>query len=148
MDAEPSIARIDSSFNASATLSASRAPASRPWDSSPVAVAPSMPSLANWLEYSVMVSKKSPRLFAPDWNPAVMMSNASVAFAASPLRMRSPAAVDAWVTSTSNAVARSRAVVVTFFSSASDADDIPLICWLTDCRAALTCSVDSPHAPL
>ena len=84
---DPSTARIENSLTASATRSASRAPPCKPWLIRPVASAPDKPTLRNWVPYSFSVSSRSSLLFAPDWKPFVMMSNASSALFAMPVRI-------------------------------------------------------------
>ena len=77
-----------------------------------------------------------------------MMSNASCADPAMPVFIIVPTAPVAVTTSMPKALARSIAVVVTFWSSASEAVDMPEMLSMTACSAALTSSVDAPHAPL
>ena len=84
---EPSTARMLNSLNASATLSASRAPALRPCDIRPTDVEPSMPRLRNSVPYSVMVSVRSPALSAPLWKPLVSTSKPSSALSTMPVRI-------------------------------------------------------------
>jgi len=104
----------------------------------PNACVPLIPSLANCGEYSFSVSRKSPDLSTPDCMPAVMMSNASVLFAARPFLISAPAALVLSETSTSNVDAKASAALVICWRSASEVSateprlsDTPLIAALT-----------------
>ena len=90
----PSMARTENSFTASPTLSRFQAVPSAPdwriWNISSA----DRPSLANWTEYSLMVSISSPEKSRPFWAPAAIRSKAFSAETPKFLRMASAARVD------------------------------------------------------
>ena len=140
---DPSTARIENSLTASATRSASRAPPCKPWLIRPVASAPDKPTLRNCVPYSFSVSSRSSLLFAPDWKPLVMMSNASSALFAMPVRIICDTARVTPPRSWSNVFDTVRALPDIAASVLSDAPRIPSMSWMTDFMASLM-SAESP----
>ena len=95
------------------------------------------------MPYSFSVSSRSSLLFAPDWKPFVMMSNASSALFAMPVRIICDTARVTPPRSWSNVFDTVSALPDIAASVLSDAPRMPSMSWMTDFMASLM-SAESP----